>query len=99
MHNIAAGTEVLLHDGGDWELKHAQRVKEEKLRKEGGLAPSAPPASRPGSAPAPPTQREEEAAAWPGAVSGIEAGGVGCRRPSSSETIPDGSTSSSIHRH
>jgi hypothetical protein len=41
MHNIAAGTEVLLHDGGDWESKHAQRVKEEKLHKEGGLAPSA----------------------------------------------------------
>jgi hypothetical protein len=82
MDNIAAGKEVLLHDGGDCELKLAQRVKEEGMRKEGGLAPSAPPASRPGSAPAPPAQREEEAAAaWPVAVSGIEAGGVAVPAP------------------
>ena len=68
MDNIAAGKEVLLHDGGDFELKLAQRVKEEGMRKEGGLAP--------------PTQREEEATtAWPVAVSGIEAGGVAVPAP------------------
>ena len=51
MDNIAAGKEVLLHDGGDFELKLAQR------------------------------REEEAAAAWPVAVSGIEAGGVAVPAP------------------
>jgi lambda family phage portal protein len=69
--------ETMLHDGGDWELKHAQRVKEEKLRKEGGLAPSAAPA-----APATPPQRDEQAAAIaPLAFSGGEVGGVVAQPP------------------
>ena len=38
--------ETMLHDGGDWELKHAQQVKEHQLREAGGLielpAPAAP---------------------------------------------------------
>jgi lambda family phage portal protein len=66
--------ETMLHDGGDWELKVAQRVKEEKLRKEGGLVASpAPPG--PG-APAPPAPGDEQAAALPAGFSGIEIGGV-----------------------
>lgn len=31
--------ETMLHDGGDWESKHNQQVKEHKLRAEGGLLP------------------------------------------------------------
>lgn len=40
--------ETMLHDGGDWEMKHAQQVKEHKLRTEGGLIelPPAPPTPR-----------------------------------------------------
>lgn len=71
--------ETMLHDGGDWELKHAQRVKEEGMRREGGLAPSAAPPAGPESAPAPPAppQREEEATAVSSsAFSGIGVGGV-----------------------
>ena len=40
--------ETMLHDGGDWELKHAQRVKEEKLR-QGGRARCLPRAASPPS--------------------------------------------------
>ncbi|MCI0430773.1 MAG: hypothetical protein L0210_09575, partial [Rhodospirillales bacterium] len=47
--------ETMLHDGGDWETKHAQRVKEHKLRQEGGLI--APPA------PASPSKAEEDESA------------------------------------
>ena len=45
----AAGWTVdLLHDGVDWETKHAQAVKEAEARREAGLAV-------PGAAPAPAT--------------------------------------------
>jgi lambda family phage portal protein len=69
--------ETMLHDGGDFELKLAQRVKEEKMRKEGGLAPSAitPGPSAPAPA-APPQQDKQATAASPSAFSGIEAAGV-----------------------
>lgn len=29
--------ETMLHDGGDWEMKHAQQAKERQMRKEAGL--------------------------------------------------------------
>jgi lambda family phage portal protein len=68
--------ETMLHDGGDWDLKLAQRVKEEKLRKEGGLT-SSPAPEAPGPGPAAPPRREEEAtAASPTAFSGVAIGGV-----------------------
>jgi capsid protein len=81
--------ETMLSDGGDWELKLAQRVKEEKLRKEGGLAPSAinPGLAEPPAAPKPPPPGDEQAAAVsPSAFSGIEAGGVVAPPPVVQET-------------
>ncbi|AYR25774.1 phage portal protein [Herbaspirillum rubrisubalbicans] len=42
--------EVAAYDGGDWETKHKQRVKEQRMRREGGLldaAPSTPPPDLP----------------------------------------------------
>jgi lambda family phage portal protein len=64
--------ETMLHDGGDWDLKLAQRVKEERLRKEGGLAPSAITPGPPGPAPAAPPQQDEQAVAVsPSAFSGV----------------------------
>lgn len=68
--------ETMLHDGGDWEVKHEQRVKEEKLRKQGGLAPPAAPA-----APAPPPGDEQAVAVSPSSFSGVEAGGVAVPAP------------------
>ncbi len=38
--------ETMLHDGGDWETKHAQRVKEHKLRQDGGLVALPAPAAQ-----------------------------------------------------
>lgn len=76
--------ETMLHDGGDWELKLAQRVNEEGMRKAGGLAASpAPAAPGPGSAPGPaaPAPGNQQAAASPSAFSGIDAGGVAAPAP------------------
>jgi lambda family phage portal protein len=67
--------ETMLHDGGDWEQKHAQRVKEETLRRESGLA-TLPAPEAPGPGPAAPAPGDEQAAASPSAFSGVEAGGV-----------------------
>lgn len=55
--------ETMLHDGGDWEVKHAQRVKEETLRRQSGLA-TLPAREAPGPGPKPPEppKREQEAA-------------------------------------
>jgi lambda family phage portal protein len=55
--------ECMQNDGGDYELKHAQRVKENKMRQEGGLTPAQAPASTPASAPAPARNNNESAAA------------------------------------
>ncbi len=46
--------EVAAYDGGDWESKHTQRVKENTMRKDGGLLDAPAPAAR--AAPAPPEQ-------------------------------------------
>lgn len=77
--------ETMLHDGGDWELKVAQRVKEEGMRKAGGLAATpAPAAPGPGSAPgpnAPAPGNQQPGAASPSAFSGVEAGGVAAPPP------------------
>lgn len=45
--------EVAAYDGGDWEVKHVQRVKEQRMRSEGGLLKSAnpPPTALPAPAP------------------------------------------------
>lgn len=56
--------ESLAYDGGDWRQNHAQRAKEERMRRESGLA-SAPPAARPapsapGVAPPAPVQPEDD---------------------------------------
>ena len=63
--------ESILHDGVDWETKHAQQVKELKARKEAGMATAGeappPPAPEPdpededeeNAPPAPPTRGEE----------------------------------------
>ena len=69
--------ETMANDGGDWEQKHAQRVKEERLRRESGLA-TLPAPEAPGPGPTAPPRREEEAAsaALPSAFSGVEIGGV-----------------------
>ena len=68
--------ETMMNDGGDWELKHAQRVKEETLRRQSGLA-TLPAQEAPGPGPAAPAQREEQAvAASPSAFAGTEVGGV-----------------------
>jgi lambda family phage portal protein len=53
--------ECMLHDGGDFEQKHAQRVKENKMRQEGGLVPASAPAS-PGSVAPPPKPGPDEQA-------------------------------------
>ena len=70
--------ETMLHDGGDWELKLAQRVKEEGMRKAGGLVASpAPAAPVPAPGPKNPAPGDEQAVAVsPLSFSGIEAGGV-----------------------
>ena len=39
--------ESVLWDGADWEQKHRQRVKEERLRREGGLAAAEPQRTQP----------------------------------------------------
>lgn len=39
--------EVAAYDGGDWETKHKQRVKEQRMRREGGLLDGAPQAQQP----------------------------------------------------
>lgn len=48
--------ETILHDGGDWETKHAQRVREEEMRRRDGLA-DAP------TSPAPSNKEVEDEAA------------------------------------
>jgi lambda family phage portal protein len=80
--------ETMLHDGGDWELKLAQRVKEEGMRKAGGLVASPAPVA-PGPTPGPKTPApgdEQAAAISPSAFSGIEAGGVVAPPPIVQET-------------
>jgi lambda family phage portal protein len=80
--------ETMLHDGGDWEQKHAQRVKEETLRRESGLATlPAPEAPGPGPA-APAPGNEQAAAASPSAFSGVEAGGVVAPPPQVRVEVP-----------
>ena len=43
--------ESILHDGGDWEMKHRQRVKEEKARRADGLSTAPAPVRVPDPAP------------------------------------------------
>jgi capsid protein len=40
-------TESILHDGGDWEVKHEQRAKEEEMRNKAGLNKEPKPALPP----------------------------------------------------
>ena len=68
--------ETMLHDGGDWELKHAQRVKEEKLRKEGGLAACRQRRSASRARARPRLVEEQATAVSPLAFSGTHVGGV-----------------------
>lgn len=56
--------ESVLHDGIEWEAKHAQRVKEQQLRRAAGLDADSAPTVAPGQPPAladPPADPEDDA--------------------------------------
>lgn len=50
-------SESILHDGVDWEIKHRQRTKEQRMRREDGLLPE--PAPAPAALVAPPDKQDK----------------------------------------